>query len=97
MIDTLHFVLNEKPIDGIGYTYNEIITQVQVQFDIFHHKTGYWPTYINMELNLYLYLQKLIHETCDVNVDVGHLFGAVIITRDKEIVEALSDREIVCL
>ena len=97
IIDTLHFVLNEKPADGIAYTYREIMTQIQDQFDGFHYKTGYWPDYINMESNLYLYLQKLVNETCDISTDVKRLFGATITTRKNKIVEALSDREIICL
>ena len=95
IIDTLHIVI-DKP-NKMEWTYDELNEEIKRQVYNFNDKMGYWPTYVNMEIGLYLHLIKEISKLCEISYDPGMIYGATITTRNKEIVKVLSDREIVCL
>lgn len=96
--DTLHFVLEGKNDGEIGYNLDEITEQVVNQRSNFCEKYHYYPEYINISAALYIFLQKEATKNTTYAIgDIKSVYGMRITTRSDEVVEALSDREAICL
>ena len=94
-IEILHFVLEGN---CVGYFANDILMQIKEQRDIFYIEFGYYPDYISIPNDILIFLEK--HDdvsTPEFGKGIHTIYGMKVITRDKHNVEALSEREAICV
>ena len=94
-IDTLHFVLEK---DCLGYSASDLMIQIKEQRDNFYKEFIYYPDYINIPYDVLIFLEKNFDSySPEFGKGIHTIYGMKIVTRKDNEVEALYDREVICI
>lgn len=91
MKDTLHFVLGNKE----KYTLKEIMKDILNQKHNFIKKYNYEPKYIDINRELFWYISRQLFKKYKEITET--IYGMEVITRDNEIVSAITNNEAICM